>query len=35
MKRVKHLMKRVFNTWVEGFYQLNKPLIDAGVTPFI
>ena len=35
MKRVKHLMKRVFNAWVGGFYQLNKPLIDAGVTPFI
>ncbi len=35
MKRVTHLMKRVFNAWVEGFYQLNKPVIDAGITPFI
>ena len=35
MKRGKHLMKRVFNAWVEGFYQLNKPVIDAGITPFI
>ena len=35
MKRVKHLVKRVFNAYVEGFYKLNKPFLDAGIPPFV
>lgn len=35
MKRVKHLVKRVFVAYVESFYKLNKPIIDAGISPFI
>lgn len=28
MKRMKHLMKKVLKAYVNGYYQLNKPLID-------
>jgi len=32
MKRVKHLMKKVLKAYVNSYYQLNKPLIDSGLT---
>lgn len=33
MKRVKNLVKKVFNIYLDGYYKLNKPLLDAGLNP--
>ena len=34
MKRVKSLIRRVANAYLKGSYNINKPFIDVGLTPF-
>lgn len=35
MKKIKNLCKRIFKAYVDGFIELYKPAIDAGVNPWL
>lgn len=34
MKKIKNLCKRIFKVYADGFMELYKPVIDAGVNPW-
>ena len=35
MKRAKQLIKKMGRYYINGYYKLNKPLIDNGIIPFM
>lgn len=35
IKILKKLIKKCGKAYISGYYKLNKPMLDAGLTPFI